>query len=233
MAWKSVAINGTLANFQHLGRLQSPISQTLLAKSGTSTKRLLVKATRWWNHCRKQHKHRFSPNLMDKPNVCCSLCMSLAHQHLFWLLRSPKASSQHLVSWCHVPISSFSWIIWSLSGRVSHLESSVPVIGQRPTIQIGKHSAKNDVYDSHKGGSSSQATYQSCRLIYLHTSHISNKNCNDGGNKTMKEWEKLSVLLWVYAYYCLFIYVFAPHWSKVISLEVVWKLDPSTHQIHL
>ena len=119
MAWKSVAINGTLANVQRLGRLQSPISQTLLAKSGTSTKRLLVKATRWWNHCRKQHKHRFSPNLMDKPNVCCSLCMSLAHQHLFWLLRSPKASSQQLVSWCHVPISSFSWIIWSLSGRVS------------------------------------------------------------------------------------------------------------------
>lgn len=33
----------------------------------------------------------------------------------------------------------------------SHLESSVPVTGQSPTIQIGKHSAKNDVYDSHKG----------------------------------------------------------------------------------
>lgn len=31
-------------------------------------------------------------------------------------------------------------------------QSSVPVIGQSPTIQIRKHSAKNDVYDSHKGG---------------------------------------------------------------------------------
>lgn len=160
--------------------------------------------------------------------------MSCAHLQLFLNLKT-----------CSIFVPRWAWPGFQIVNLVlNHLESLWKSLINQACLWLAKappsKSAsiqRKTMFMTHtRGGSSSQATYQSCRLIYLHTSHISNKNCNDGGNKTMKEWEigqyYYEYCMLIISYYCLFIYVFAPHWSKVISLEVVWKLDPSTHQIH-